>query len=252
MTKKNKGITLIALVITIIVLLILAGVSISAVIGENGIATKAKNAATKTEEAKKEENAQLTVSELRLEAEAGDVDKVLEKIEVLQEENEEGDPESVLLKALELQLRAEKGEAWEIHEEILGMIKGISRTKEFVDLDAETITEIIFATLEYEGNYCEVEYKITTQMGDVLSEENLKSVDISNVKIVKEISKAEQVYASLVLNNSNLEVEIVSESHDDNPFIIKCDGIQYYMYTIQCEDKIGGEVYMTDKLEENT
>ena len=50
MLKQNKGITLIALVITIIVLLILAGVSISAVIGENGIATKAKNAATKPED----------------------------------------------------------------------------------------------------------------------------------------------------------------------------------------------------------
>ena len=35
--KHNKGITLIALVITIIVLLILAGVSISLVVGNNGV-----------------------------------------------------------------------------------------------------------------------------------------------------------------------------------------------------------------------
>ena len=34
--KKNKGITLIALVITMIVLLILAGITISALSGENG------------------------------------------------------------------------------------------------------------------------------------------------------------------------------------------------------------------------
>ena len=54
-TKTNQGITLIALVITIIVLLILAGVSISAVIGENGIATKAKEAKEATELAKEEE-----------------------------------------------------------------------------------------------------------------------------------------------------------------------------------------------------
>ena len=57
--KKQNGITLIALVITIIVLLILAGVSISAVMGENGIATKAKESAKKTEEAKKEEEEDL-------------------------------------------------------------------------------------------------------------------------------------------------------------------------------------------------
>lgn len=41
MIKKNKGITLIALVITIIVLLILAAVSINAVVGENGIIARA-------------------------------------------------------------------------------------------------------------------------------------------------------------------------------------------------------------------
>ena len=41
---KSNGITLIALVITIIVMLILAGVSLNATIGENGILTQAKNA----------------------------------------------------------------------------------------------------------------------------------------------------------------------------------------------------------------
>ena len=38
---RNKGITLVALVITIIVLLILSGVTISALSGENGIITNA-------------------------------------------------------------------------------------------------------------------------------------------------------------------------------------------------------------------
>ena len=42
--KQTKGITLIALVITIIVLLILAGVSIATLTGDNGILTQAKNA----------------------------------------------------------------------------------------------------------------------------------------------------------------------------------------------------------------
>ena len=44
MIKKQKGITLIALVITIIVLLILAGISISLVVGKNGILEQAQNA----------------------------------------------------------------------------------------------------------------------------------------------------------------------------------------------------------------
>ena len=49
--KNQKGITLIALVITIIVLLILAGVTIAMLTGENGILTKAKTADTDTKNA---------------------------------------------------------------------------------------------------------------------------------------------------------------------------------------------------------
>ena len=42
--RKNKGITLIALVITIVVLIILAGVAINMTLGENGVFNKAKKA----------------------------------------------------------------------------------------------------------------------------------------------------------------------------------------------------------------
>ncbi len=52
---KNKGITLIALVVTIVVLLILAGVSITAVFGENGIISGAQKAKEKTDESIKQE-----------------------------------------------------------------------------------------------------------------------------------------------------------------------------------------------------
>ena len=50
--KKNKSITLVALVVTIVVLLILAGVSINLVLGNNGIIAKAKEAETKSAEAR--------------------------------------------------------------------------------------------------------------------------------------------------------------------------------------------------------
>ena len=49
--KQNKGITLIALVITIIVILILAGVSINTLFGDNGLLTKAQEAVNKNTEA---------------------------------------------------------------------------------------------------------------------------------------------------------------------------------------------------------
>ena len=60
--KKNaRGITLIALVITIIVLLILAGVTINALSGENGIITKSKEAKIKTEKSKTIEKINLAI-----------------------------------------------------------------------------------------------------------------------------------------------------------------------------------------------
>ena len=46
--KENHGITLVALVVTIVVLLILAGVSINLVIGQNGLINRAKEAAKNT------------------------------------------------------------------------------------------------------------------------------------------------------------------------------------------------------------
>ena len=48
MLKENKGVTLVALVITIIVLLILAGVTLSMVMGGSGIFSKANEASIKT------------------------------------------------------------------------------------------------------------------------------------------------------------------------------------------------------------
>ena len=49
--RNQKGITLVALVITIIVLLILAGVSISLVVWQNGVLTQASNAVSTQNEA---------------------------------------------------------------------------------------------------------------------------------------------------------------------------------------------------------
>ena len=62
-----KGITLVALVVTIVVLLILAGVSINSVLGENGIIIKAKEAAEKTAAAQEREMIERNLLEQELE-----------------------------------------------------------------------------------------------------------------------------------------------------------------------------------------
>jgi len=65
-TKEIKGITLITLAITIVVLIILAGVSINAVIGDDGIIRKAQNSANLTKEAELKEAINRTILEFYL------------------------------------------------------------------------------------------------------------------------------------------------------------------------------------------
>lgn len=67
MIKGKKGITLIALVITIIVLLILAGVSISALTGDNGLLNQTQESKQETQKSYEKEKLQLAVMSARTE-----------------------------------------------------------------------------------------------------------------------------------------------------------------------------------------
>ena len=82
MRKNTNGITLIALVITIIVLLILAGVSISMLTGQNGILAQAQNAKITTENRNAEEKVKLAVMSARTRSETVslELDKLKEEI----------------------------------------------------------------------------------------------------------------------------------------------------------------------------
>ena len=61
--KRNKGITLIALVVTIIILLLLAGISITMLTGQNGILTRTGEAKEKTGTAQTEELVKLSITD---------------------------------------------------------------------------------------------------------------------------------------------------------------------------------------------
>ena len=69
MLKKQKGITLIALVVTIVVLLILAGVTVSLILDENGIIAKSKDARARWNNAQMNEEKNM-----------GEIDKTLDEI----------------------------------------------------------------------------------------------------------------------------------------------------------------------------
>ncbi len=59
MLKKERGITLVALVVTIIILLILAGVTLSIALSENGLFQRSRNAATAYKQAGEREQTTL-------------------------------------------------------------------------------------------------------------------------------------------------------------------------------------------------
>ena len=77
MLSKNKGITLVALVITVVVLLILAGVSINFVLGENGLIIQAQESKRKTKESTANELADLDRINTEL-AKYGNIQNVFE------------------------------------------------------------------------------------------------------------------------------------------------------------------------------
>ena len=91
--KREKGITLVALVITIIVLLILAGVTLAMVMGDSGIFGKANSAKEKTQLSNAEETIRLEVLENKVKSKTGDAEALTNdqlKVEIAKKLTEQG------------------------------------------------------------------------------------------------------------------------------------------------------------------
>lgn len=97
--RKNFGITLIALVVTIVVLLILAATSISMLTGENGVITQAQNAKEETRGGTVQEERDLWMQERNLAQKTGETQKSMEEIlEELKEKRLLSDEEVQIIK----------------------------------------------------------------------------------------------------------------------------------------------------------
>jgi len=97
--RNNKGITLIALVITIIVLLILAGVAIATLTGDNGILTKASSSKIKNEQATVKEQIILAYGEYQIEINTANNTRLASMNETLKIAYDTIEPEPATLKA---------------------------------------------------------------------------------------------------------------------------------------------------------
>ena len=88
---ESKAVTLIALVITIIVLLILAGVAIAMLTGENGIISKAMQAKIRTEEAKETEETGLNEIENYINGKSAEAGVVVQDLKSIKGDGTEGE-----------------------------------------------------------------------------------------------------------------------------------------------------------------
>ena len=163
--KKEKGITLVTLVITIIILIILAGVSITTLVGDNGIITKAKQARENIIYAGKEEQEQLNELFLELEQNGSytedeedakkdemiellqkQVEELKQQVSELQQENESLEQENETMKQeianLNTQIENLNGQISNLKEEIAEKDIEIADLQKEVALKQETINNL--------------------------------------------------------------------------------------------------------------
>ena len=107
--KNQKGITLIALVITIIVMLILAGVSISLLLDDDGVITKAKEAATEMSLAELKEKLELMTLDLKIDNQIGNYTVQNSKNEFFERAEEEFGEENCKINGNEVEIKTASG-----------------------------------------------------------------------------------------------------------------------------------------------
>lgn len=121
---KNKGITLIALVITIIILLILAGVAISSLTGENGLLKKIQKASEENSEGTAKEKLELLLLDMQAEKVSNDKYNENEYLTNKIEENE---------MTIDGNIVTVNGWKFEIDRSVPEIVKELGKNEEYVE-----------------------------------------------------------------------------------------------------------------------
>lgn len=155
--KKQNGITLIALVITIIVLLILAGVAINAVVGDNGVIGKTQMSSEAHQKAELIERIQMEIAAKEVQKMAeldkitqSDIEEILKIYGIVNINEEDGTIKSFTPTGKNYEILIE-----EVYD---GTLKNV--------VDVSTLEKGIF--IEYDVEYADVynsDYKYTTTNG---------------------------------------------------------------------------------------
>ena len=178
-STRQKGITLIALVITIIVLLILAGVSIATLTGENGILKQANSAKEKTIIGEEKEAINLAYTACKSkdytkDVTSGELREELEKIKKNVQVTESGDELIILYEETQHRYKiTQSGEIEEIEQEEISNNKPI-KLKVFTGEDGKVILPI------YKGTKCSINW------GDgTITDEGLEEYKVATISSTK-------------------------------------------------------------------
>ncbi len=193
--KKNKGVTLVALVVTIIILILLAGVSINLTLGENGLINKAKQAKEMQKLAEIKEK--IGIELITAQVEATERNEILEQEQIkdivsnygeLQEDND-----TIHLKDIDKEISLS-----EIYKGTITTVGSYSENKAKMELMEKQIENL------------EKNLELLTSSDDQKAEEilklNKKINELENEKIEieqnykKEISDAKEVIATAITN----------------------------------------------------
>ena len=192
--RDKKGITLIALVITIIILLILASISIAMLTGGNGVITKAMKAKEETEIKAYYEKIELIKQELRLQKEDYSPPSLVELQTEFGSDRQANWVESAVIQEVEekdqVVLKTKEGYIFYITE-TKTEYKGKGEVKDTSALTREnvlTLEEVgdgtkgrlvkITANLKPEEDYYEIEYNINSEDGEWTKIKNGETVDV--------------------------------------------------------------------------
>ena len=176
--KGNKGITLVALVITAIVLLILAGITISALSGENGIIQRAVEARTQTDIANVKEQARLDIIELQMDKLGEEItEEELETILLKYGSFEESENEKDILDRI---LTTEKGNKIQVSEIYEGNIKSEGGVPIKIRINTGEDGHVVLPISKEED--CEVDWgdSTTTTANKGNKEEGIKVASVNN------------------------------------------------------------------------
>ena len=179
--KNNNGITLIALVVTIVVLLILAGVSISMLTGENGIITQAQKSKLQTEIGKEKEYITLSVSAVKGDKiSRGDTSEITSS--ELQTEMNKYTDEATVTGSGTLTVTYESGRSYEVDQD------GSITQKE--ELTPEEAQKIVYATACGEGLAVETAdgtvYYVDDIQFDVMQKIEITGAEVITTNGIKE------------------------------------------------------------------